>query len=198
MTTTLPLLLLVLSVLTARVSYSEKVSYAGYSVLEIVPTSDKEMLAVREILGVVPCRQLSEQMGTTRPAHLLCDRSQSRRVKQMARKSGLEIKTKSKSLEREIKREMMPPKKKTKKSKRNKKKKRRRKASGGRKVTMARRRKKRNKLDHDTYIGYDEMAAWLEGLDRQFEHVTVDRIGVTAGNRDIKLVKINSNNTDLP
>ena len=116
----------------------------------------------------------------------------------MARKSGLEIKTKSKSLEREIKREMMPPKKKTKKSKRNKKKKRRRKASGGRKVTLARRRKKRNKLDHDTYIGYDEMVAWLEGLDRQFEHVTVDRIGVTEGNRDIKLVKINSNNTDLP
>ena len=69
------LLLLLLSVLlTARVSYSEKVSYAGYSVLEIGPASDKEMLAVREILVAVPCRQLSEQMGTTRPAHLLCDR----------------------------------------------------------------------------------------------------------------------------
>ena len=69
----LPLLLLI--ALSSRVE-SADVSYAGYTILEVVPRTDAE---VKRVVGWVDdvryCSLMSEMIGRGEPADLLCDRS---------------------------------------------------------------------------------------------------------------------------
>jgi len=169
----------------------KKVSYAGYSLLEVVPGSDEQLRAMTGMMEMVPCRQLTELIGIHRPLHLLCGKKQTKQIRKMAKSAGFKLAVKSRSFQKEIEKEMAP-----RYVGRNKKPRKRKRMN-------IRRRKKdsgveRKKRSHKNYISYNEMVEFLEQIAKKHDDVVVDKIGTTTENRDIKLVKINSQNSKLP
>ena len=56
----------------------------------------------------------------------------------------------------------------------------------------------KNNFRHRAFLGSQLMYAWLDQIDAKFDVMKIENIGKTGEGRDIKIVKINSNNTDLP
>jgi len=169
----------------------EKVSYAGFSVLEVVPGSEEQLKAISGMMEVVPCRKLTEQLGVGRPLHLLCDRKQSKQIRSMSKSAGFKLVVTSRSFQKEIEKEIAP----RYVGRNNRPRKRKRMKSLHRRKDSGIERKKKN---HKNYISFDEMVDFLEGLDQKYDNFVLDSIGTTSENRDIKLVKLNSENTSLP
>merc|ERR1711881_542228 len=91
--------LLILSVVISEGGDQGRVSYDGYSVLELIPGSNEDIKWVQS-LG---CRSMTDWVGVAKPVHLLCNRKQARSLKSAARKKGISTKYVSKHLGRELK-----------------------------------------------------------------------------------------------
>jgi len=179
----------------------QKVSYDGYSVLELVPRSGDEVSWVQS----QDCRSLTDWVGVNRPAHLLCDRKQARSLKTSARKKGIQTKYISKHLGQEIRKEartvdilddnVKGRKEKTKNSKNKKKKKIQNKKTKTKNKNV---HKIKNNFRHRAFLGSKLMYDWLDSLDKKFDVMKIENIGKTGEGRDIKIVKINSDNKALP
>ena len=58
---------------------------------------------------------------------------------------------------------------------------------------------KQQRFRHNSYLGTDLIYQHLESLEKQFDSLEMERIGVTGEGRDIKIVKINAAvDPDLP
>jgi len=183
--------LLVLSVVIIVCVGEGRVTYDGYSVLELIPGSTEDIRWVQS-LG---CRSLTDWVGEARPVHLLCNRKQARSLKSSARKKGISTKYVSKHLGREIKQEaksvdVMEDEITSRKGNKNKKNKKKIKNKNVHAI-------KRN-FRHRSYLGSKLMYDWLDQIDKKFSNMEMKNIGRTGEGRDIKIVKINSNNTNLP
>jgi len=168
----------------------DRVSYDGYSVLELLPRTGDE---IRWIQGL-KCRSLADWLGVDTPAHLLCNRKQARNLKSAARRKGIHTKYISKHLGREIKEEartvdVFNNLKRERKQKINKNKNKKKKKN----VHAI-----KNNFRHRSYLGAQLMYDFLEKLDDKYENMKIENMGKTGEGRDVKIVKINSNKTDLP
>eukprot|EP00091_Calanus_sinicus_P010359 TRINITY_DN24162_c0_g1_i1.p1 TRINITY_DN24162_c0_g1~~TRINITY_DN24162_c0_g1_i1.p1 ORF type:complete len:148 (+),score=55.65 TRINITY_DN24162_c0_g1_i1:171-614(+) len=94
-----PLLVVILATVVA--GEQGKVTYDGYSVLELIPKSGDDINWMKSM----SCRSLTDWVGVDMPAHLLCNRKQARNLKVSARKKGIQTKYVSKHFGREIKKE---------------------------------------------------------------------------------------------
>merc|ERR1711874_327694 len=78
----------------------------------------------------------------------------------------------------------------------------------GRKVKKKKNKKKKTKTKnvhaiksnfrHRAYLGSKLMYDWLDQIDKKFSVMTMENIGKTGEGRDVKIVKINANNSNLP
>lgn len=134
------------------------------------------------------------------PAHLLCNRKQARNLKVSARKKGIQTKYVSKHFGREIKKEarsmdqmadrITRRKVNADKDKKNKKKNKKTKVKNVHAI--------KNNFRHRAFLGSQLMYDWLDQIDAKYDVMKIENIGRTGEGRDIKIVKINSDNTDLP
>jgi len=163
-------------------------------VLELIPRSGEDISWVQGLA----CRSMTDWVGVGRPAHLLCNRKQARSLKSSARKKGIPTTYVSKHLGREIKKEarsvdQMNDHISDRKVNSDKKKKNKKKKTKNKNVHAI-----KNNFRHRAYLGSQLMYDWLDQLDTKFDNMIMENIGKTGEGRDIKIVKINSNNTDLP
>merc|ERR1712106_1092175 len=93
--------LVVVSLVILVGAEQDRVTWDGYSVLELIPRSGEDISWVQGLA----CRSMTDWVGVGRPAHLLCNRKQARSLKSSARKKGIPTTYVSKHLGREIKKE---------------------------------------------------------------------------------------------
>jgi len=146
------------------------------------------------------CRSLNEFEGIKQPYQLLCDRKNARKLRVAARNKGLEAHFVSKHLGREIKDEAKTVDKLEDEPAHGQG--RRDVSDEGRRVKIKKRVKKnhqnKQRFRHGSYLGYDLMYKFLDQLNRQLPSMEIDVIGKTGEGRDIRVVKINANDTTKP
>jgi len=187
------LILIILGNQALQGQASRKISYDGFSVLELIPKTDGELSWIQQS----SCRSMTDWLGVGKQAHLLCNRKEARKLKISARKKGISTRYISKHLGKEIKEE-------------EKYVDRISAATSGRKSNARKVKKKKKKTQtknvhaikknfrHRAYLGSDLMYEWLDQLDKKYAGMKVENIGKTGEGRDIKIVKINYNNTHRP
>ena len=116
---------------------------------------------------------------------------QARQLKSSARKKGIETHFVSKHLGREIKEEAksldnIEDDVLTERS------------DTVRRVKVKRKKKQQNRFRHTSYLGTNLMYDFLSQLESQYDNMKMETIGKTGEGRDVKIVKINANNSDLP
>ena len=171
--------------------YSQLVSqqFSEFSlslVVSVVPQTDSQV----RWLERSSCKALNDWVGVGQPAHLLCDRKQARQLRNNARRRGMETQFVSKHLGREIKEEA--------KTIDNIEDGNRRGRTGVRRVKVKKKKQRPTRLRHNSYLGTQLLYSFLTELETQYDTMTMENIGKTAEGRDVKIVKINANNTDLP
>ena len=70
--------------------------------------------------------------------------------------------------------------------------------TGIRRVKVKKKKQRPNKFRHSSYLGTKLLYSFLTELETQYDTMTMENIGKTAEGRDVKIVKINANNSDLP
>ena len=70
--------------------------------------------------------------------------------------------------------------------------------TGVRRVKIKKKKQRPNRFRHSSYLGSELLYSFLTELDTQYDTMTMENIGKTGEGRDVKIVKINANNTDLP
>ena len=156
------------------------------SVVSVLPQTNSQVRWVERS----SCQPLNDWLGVGQPAHLLCDRKQARQLKNTARRRGMETKFVSKHLGREIKEEA--------KTMDNIEEEPRRGRTGIRRVKVKKKKQRPNRFRHSSYLGTKLLYSFLTELETQYDTMTMENIGKTAEGRDVKIVKINANNSDLP
>jgi len=191
-------------------THSNAVSYDGFSILEVTPTSEEHVTWLQNS----SCRLLTEWPGESRPAQLLCNRQQTKSFKQGARKLGVKVNIVSHNLGTEIRNELrtsvdiMRVHEGVRRL--------RRKSSGstakGTSSSSAiveerqtegrlrrRRRKKKQESEsfrHRSFLSANLMYSWLEQMAARYpEEMQLGSIGTTGEGRDIKVVKMNVNSS---
>lgn len=95
------LILIILGNQVLQGQASRKISYDGFSVLELIPKTDGELSWIQQS----SCRSMTDWLGVGKQAHLLCNRKEARKLKISARKKGISTRYISKHLGKEIKEE---------------------------------------------------------------------------------------------
>ena len=70
--------------------------------------------------------------------------------------------------------------------------------TGVRRVKVKKKKQRPNRFRHGSYLGTDLLYNVLTELDTQYDTMTMENIGKTGEGRDVKIVKINANNPELP
>ena len=135
------------------------------------------------------CQGLNDWVGVGQAAHLLCERKQARQLRSEARRRGMETQFVSKHLGREIKEEAETI---------DNIDGHRRGRTGVRRVKVKKKKQRPNRFRHSSYLGSDLIYNFLAELESQYDTMTMENIGKTGEGRDVKIVKINANNSDLP
>ena len=162
--------------------------------LELVPKEENHL----EWILDMSCMVLSEKVGLGRPLQILCSRGVASRVKKAAQRKRLAVRYISKHFGEEVRaQERMV---RTEGVKKKEKRIQRRKHNGGRKYQkkMPKKRKgSRNKI-HRTYLDVKLLYKWYEAFDSKYDIVKLETIGQSLEGREIKIVKINSENEKYP
>lgn len=174
--------------LPALVSTSP-VSYAGYSVLEILPETEDDLRWIQSS----SCQILNERVGVMRQVQVLCSRSIAKKFKKAAKKKNLSVKYIAKHFGEEVDMQERMMQKVGKRL--NRKRRMSRKYRNGRKY---RKKGKGRRKRHETFLDVKLMYEFYESLGSKYDIVKIDTIGETLEGRDIKIVKINSENAELP
>lgn len=193
---------LVTMVITLASALPEPVQYDGFSVVEVKPESAEDLLW----LETSHCQSLSELVGIGQPYQALCDRGKARDLRREARRKGLDVHYVSKHLGREIREEAKDVDNFQNDGEEEETSSDQDTAQGqGRLVRVKKRVKKKpgqknkqGRFRHTSYLGYQLMFQYLDKLENQYDSMTSKVIGMTNEGRNIKVVKINSNNTQLP
>jgi len=190
-------------------THSNAVSYDGFSILEVTPTSEEHVTWLQNS----SCRLLTEWPGESRPAQLLCDRQKTKSFKQEARKLGVKVNIVSHNLGTEIRNELRTS---VDIMRVHEGVRRLRRKSSGPVTTKAtssaivderqsegrlRRRRRRKKQEsesfrHKSFLSARLMNSWLEQLAARYpQEMQLGNIGTTGEGRDIKVVKLNANSS---
>ena len=70
--------------------------------------------------------------------------------------------------------------------------------TGVRRVKVKKKKQRPNRFRHNSYLGSELLYNFLTELESQYDTMTMENIGKTGEGRDVKIVKINANNSDLP
>ena len=70
--------------------------------------------------------------------------------------------------------------------------------TGVRRVKLKKKKQRPNRFRHNSYLGTELLYNFLTELDSQYDTMTMENIGKTGEGRDVKIVKINANNSNLP
>merc|ERR1719336_3817976 len=70
--------------------------------------------------------------------------------------------------------------------------------TGVRRVKVKKKKQRPNRFRHGSYLGSELLYSFLTELDAQYDTMSMENIGKTGEGRDVKIVKINANNSDLP
>ena len=161
--------------------------------------SESQRLAGGGSAGSSP---LSQETGQTQSSQSLNEVSQprsgskesmlqARQLKNSARKKGIETHFVSKHLGREIKEEAKSLDIIEDEGLRDR-------SDPVRRVKVKRKKKQENRFRHTSYLGTNLMYDFLSQLESQYDTIKMETIGKSGEGRDVKIVKINANNSDLP
>ena len=157
--------------------------------LEVHPSSTEELGWIKSF----SCQILNERLGVKRPVQVLCQRSLARKLKRAARQKQIVYRFISKHFGVEVATQEMEMRKLGDTTRL--KSQRRRKMGFRRKFKILGRRKDQR---HSTFLDVKLMYEWYEDIGTKYDFVTMETIGETLEGRQIKIVKINSENVDLP
>jgi len=152
----------------------DKVSYAGYSVVQVGVNSTDEMVGLEAESGCVTLHEWSKH-----GVGFLCDRFQSPRLRRAAKSKHISTRVSTRHLDRLIREEQRSPRSADPQN------------NNRRLNARNKNRGRSDMLSHNAYVGVDGIYRFLDALQDSYPNVNVKSIGKTFEGRDIKVVVVN-------
>ncbi|XP_023320641.1 carboxypeptidase B [Eurytemora carolleeae] len=145
---------------------ADKISYAGYSVVEATPKNNDELTWLE---SDSPCSVLGEWVGNG--VGLLCSRLEANLLRQQAKNRGIKTTFSTRHLGRQIDKEEEQ--------------------NSRADLIQPHKRQKKRILTHEEFVNYATIQHYLDSLQELYPYVNVSSIGKSIEGRDLKLVTIN-------